>query len=317
MNGTSDRTHEIEDLCDSWLATAMPSEGGGLTIGVATEQFRLRNNGIQFHELRYSELRAACLGLTKVLLHPGLNTVVDLDHKLFWSWCGELFAGSKSSYFGDDEREIKELFGLACRASLAGVYRPDKRGWEEQRDRTAAMEPNARELMHRGHTVLVYLALPLLEAMLKKACHAYVRYDGSVGAQFSVPRGKDRHQYDVGGRISSVRDLLWLLHEEVADLDLVDALDSQRSQIARLEPEKDPFDVLFRWRNSSLHGETSLPTIGGTVFNTAILVALDAVATDYESLRDRVVDQVRWEAQTVQLSASGYRSPWSYYPPYW
>jgi hypothetical protein len=71
--------------------------------------------------------------------------------------------------------------------------------------------------------------------------------------------------------------------------------------------------VLFRWRNSSLHGETSLPTIGGTVFNTAILIALDAIAADYESVRDRVIHHVRWEAQ----AAGGHRSPWLYYPPYW
>jgi hypothetical protein len=50
---------------------------------------------------------------------------------------------------------------------------------------------------------------------------------------------------------------------------------------------EDPFDVVYRWRNSSLHGQASLPTIRGTVFNTAILVALDAISADYDSMRDR------------------------------
>jgi len=316
MNEADDRSMEIQTLCDSWLAAATPSEGG-LAIGAATEQFRLRNQGIHFHELSYGEIRAACLGLTKVLLHPGLNTVIDFDHQLFWSWCGELFAGTNSNYFTSDEREIKDLYGLACRASLAGVFRPDPTGWEKQRERTMVMEPNARELMHHSHVVLGYLALPLMEAIVKKACHNHVRYDGIVTAEFSVPGEADHRRYDVGRRISSVRDLLWLLRENVAGPDLVAALDSQRGQIARLEPQTDPFDLLFRWRNSSLHGETALPTIGGTVFNTAILVALDAIAADYESRRDAIVDQVRREAQMAQLSGGGYRSPWSYYPPYW
>jgi hypothetical protein len=102
------------------------------------------------------------------------------------------------------------------------------------------MEPNARELMRHGHAVLVYLALPLLEAILKKVCGAYVSYDGSVRAQFSVPRKRDRRRYDVGGRISSVRDLLWLVHEAVAGPDLVDALDHSGARSHGLSPIRTP-----------------------------------------------------------------------------
>jgi hypothetical protein len=289
--------------------------GGDTVIGPETAKHRLLENGIVFHELNYAELRAACLGLSQVLLFPNLNTFIDSDHQVFWSWCGELFARHHltGTYFTRDEREISQLFGLACRASLAGIVPPGT-SQQDFMQKFDAMEPNARELVVHGHDVLVYLAFPVLEAILKKTCGAYVQYDGEVLAPFTVPSKLGRRSYTVGKRISSIRDLLWLLYEEVANDDLVDGLDTLRAHIALLEPSRDPFDVLFRWRNSSLHGEESLPTIGGTVLNTAILVALDAISTGYESFRDSVIEYVRHELATAQLP--GRRSPWSYYPPW-
>jgi hypothetical protein len=247
-----------------------------------------------------------------VLLRPGLNTIIDHDHELFWSWCGELFAGTKATYFMDSEREVKELFGLACRTALAGISAPGRAGWEEQRDRITQMEPNLRDLVTRKHVVLVYLTLPLLEAILRKTCSQFVAFDGEVRSAFH-PRSRS-DPYRVGQRCSSMRDLLWLIYDDVAGAEVREGLDFVRRHLSELEPGKDPFDVLFRWRNSSLHGETSLPTVGGTVFNFAILVALDAIAAEYEALRDQIMEQVRWEAQTA---SSDFRSPWSYYPPYW
>jgi hypothetical protein len=129
----ADRSQEIERLCDAWVAAATPASGG-LQIGEGAERYRLLANGIAFHDLTYAELRAACLGLARVLLRPGLNTVIDFDHMLFWAWSAEIFAGSAATYFDDAERESKELFGLACRAALAGTYRPDDQGWKENRD---------------------------------------------------------------------------------------------------------------------------------------------------------------------------------------
>jgi hypothetical protein len=71
---------------------------------------------------------------------------------------------------------------------------------------------------------------------------------------------------------------------------------------------EDPFDVVYRWRNSSLHGQASLPTIRGTVFNTAILVALDAISADYDSMRDRALENVELLARDGSLIAVSYSS---------
>ena len=38
-------------------------------------------------------------------------------------------------------------------------------------------EPNTQALVQDAHTALVYLSFPLLDAILKKACGAYVQFD--------------------------------------------------------------------------------------------------------------------------------------------
>lgn len=278
---------QIRSLCQSWLnATALP--GGGFAIGGGSEKFRLLNNGIVIHELDHDGLRAACLGLSTVLLMPGLNTVIDWDHRWFWSWCGELLC-SGSEYFSQDDHEIKELLALCVRASLAGSYRPDQQGWEQQRDQSVAMEPNSREWVTQAQSALGYLAFPLLEGMLKRQCAAFVAMSGEVLQEFEVPapEGKTR-TYKVGRTCSSLRDLLWLLHAEVAGDDLRDDLNEQRSHLAAFsDNQQGGFQVLYQWRNGSLHGSASLTTIGGTVLNTALLIALAPLREGYEAIRRR------------------------------
>src|SRR5215217_116395 len=80
---------EIEKLCDDWC-TASITPAGGMAIGANTEKFRLLANGVNFHELSHEQLCAALIGLSKVLLRPGLNTIVHQDHSALWAWCGEL-----------------------------------------------------------------------------------------------------------------------------------------------------------------------------------------------------------------------------------
>jgi hypothetical protein len=308
------RASEITALCESWVAAATAE--GGIAIGSATEQYRLRNNGIYFHELDYGSIQTACLGLSRVLLHGGLNTVIDWDHRWFWAWCGEIFAGRTGmeggAYFGGAEGEIRQLFGLACRAALAGVFNSnDPDAWERQREQRQHAEPNAQALIDESQVVLVYLSFPLLEAISKKACGTYVDADGRVIAPFSVPG----RSYRVGARCSSVRDLLWLLHDDVASDNLRSALDLQRQHLQGLDSSVDSFGLVYDWRNSSLHGSAHLPTIGGTVFNTAILIALDGVAAHYGDLRDAALGQIAHSRSAQALGVS--HDPFSFYPPYW
>ena len=162
--------------------------------------------------------------------------------------------------------------------------------------------------------ILVYLAFPVLEAILKKTCAQFVDYDGRVVSSFDVTRSDGGvHSYRSGGRCGSIRDLLFLLHQRVASAELVRALDYLRRHLQSLDA-RDPFDLLYDWRNASLHGQTSFPTIGGTVLNTALLIALDSVKDDYERIRGETRERVDRDVEGARVA--GLQSPWSFYPPY-
>lgn len=309
----------IRQLCDTWINAAQQPEGG-FAIGGATEQYRLHRNGISFHALSYDEIQAACTGLSKVLLFKGLNTVIDLDHQLFWAWAGEVLLSPRSSFFANEEIEIRQLFETCIRAALAGVTPPpqSREDWERQRELSELVEFNTRQLVLNAHLALAYLAFPLLEAVLKKVCHKYVDYSGNVVTAFNVPRsGGGVRQYVPNdpqkGRCSSLRDLLFL-YETVSDVDLRPRIDEMRQQISGLGKSADPFDLVYSWRNDSLHGRTSFRTIGGTLLNLVVLIAFNQIRSDYSSRRDLIWENVQRDMGMFRFT--GHRSPWSYYPPF-
>jgi hypothetical protein len=307
----------IAKLCDDWCA-ASATAGGGIAIGSNTEKHRLLVNGVVFHELDHAALCAALAGLSKVLLLPGLNTIVDHDHFAFWSWCGELLLNPRANLLPRDQHEFKSLYETAVHAALANCRRPTstREEWEAQTQAAELQPHHSKLLLRESSLVLAYLAFPLLEAVLKRACHAFVSLDGSVIARFSVPnRQGNARTYDPLGtyrdqQCSSLRDLLVLHHAQVAEPGLKLLLEELCSHIARLDGSQDPYDLVYRWRNQSLHGTTNFQTIGGTVLNLSLAISLFEIRTDFEQRRLKALEHCRWEAQ------SGHRSPWSFYPPY-
>jgi hypothetical protein len=284
-----------------------------MAIGANTEKFRLLANGVQFHELDHDALCAAFIGLSKVLLRPGLNTIIDQDHFGLWSWCGELLLGPRTQLFPLDQYEIKSLFETALHSALARCRRPvaSKEEWQEQ-NRINDLHPHhAKQLLLKSSVVLAYLAFPMLEAVLKRACSAFVSLNGLVVSSFTVPnkQGKPR-QYDPQRQCSSIRDLLLLHYTFVAGARLKALLDQFRGHISVLDGTQDPFDLIYSWRNQSLHGSTKYQTIGGTILNLALLISLFEIDQDFEQRRLLALQQCQWEAQ------SSHKSPWSFYPPY-
>ena len=234
MNGpTPSKVAHIVHLCDSWAGAAQ-LPGGGIGIGGSSEQFRLLRNGIAFHALEYDELRAACLGLGRVLLLPGLNAIIDLDHIFLWSWCAEVVLSTASPVFSGAEWELAQLCGACARAALAKA-RPavaSNAEWELHREQNKVIPFHMRQMAANAHLILAYLSFPLLEGVAKKTCRAYVEYDGTVRQPFSAPRafGKPR-QYPTGAKCNSLRDLLHLLHRQVASPSLAAALDDFRRHV--------------------------------------------------------------------------------------
>ena len=117
-------------------------------------------------------------------------------------------------------------------------------------------------------------------------------------------------QYNPNNICSSLRDLLFLHYDTVANADLVTKLDAFKAHFAELDDSVDPFDLLYSWRNQSLHGAAAFQTIGGILLTLAFLIAISELQDRFDEHRDLILKHCRWEAQT------GHRSPWSYYPPY-
>jgi len=111
---------EIKSLCEQWCSSVKTPDGG-MAIGANSEKYRLFANGVRFHELDHQALLASILGLSKVLLLPGLNTIVVDDHFGLWSWCAEVLVGSRSEYFSNEEHEMKSLFQASIRRAAVTI----------------------------------------------------------------------------------------------------------------------------------------------------------------------------------------------------
>ncbi|GAA1033326.1 hypothetical protein GCM10009557_34720 [Virgisporangium ochraceum] len=309
---TTSKADEITRLCEEWIkAASLPT--GGSQISYQTEQFRLMSNGIYFHELTFDELRVAILGLTKTLLLPGMNTVVVNDHYFLWAWCAELLAGAGTNYFSHTEFELKQLSIVCNRSALSGAVSPDRR--ERYADLLQDWQMGA--LLRDSHLILAYLSFPLLEGVLKKECSTYVSPSGEIQKNFEIEQSDGSlRKYRTGKRCSSLRDLLVLLNNEIADNNLQSDLDSLRRHLSSLASSgEDGFDLLYRWRNSSMHGSTSFPTIGGTLLAIVSLICLHSMSGGYEAARERAVARASRQRSAL---ASGLNAgtPWSFYPPY-
>lgn len=308
---------KIRELCDSWC-NSVQQPGGRIVIGGQSEQYRLLRNGLQFHELGFDQLVASISGLTKVLLLPGLNVIVDQDHFGLWSWCSEVILYRETHFFSDQEYELRKLFELCIRSSLVHCRKPpvNKEEWQQQVQIDQQLPHNSRYFLQESSLTLAYLVFPLLEAISKKVCSSYVAMDGIVTAKFNIPnRAGGIKEYDPNGRwnqkqCSSIRDLLFLIYLSISNYKLRKSLDEFRNHIATLDNSEDPFDVVYKWRNQSLHGSTSFQTIGGTLLNLVLLIVIHEISDKYDFIKNKTIEYCRWEVESEN------RSPWSFYPPY-
>lgn len=306
----------IKTLCNRWKDEAL-NENGSIMIG-KSEAFRLINNGIAMHELTIKELEVCCIELTQLLLLSGMNTIISEDHQWFWAWIGEIVNNRNINYFNkENEREIKELFSICIRSTLAGIEKPPRSHYESLERfnyrKAHPLEHNLNELNMNKSLILSYISFPLLEGILKKFCNEYVLLSGKVIRNFKVVRGSGYNKlYKNGESINSIQDLLLLVIQIVGDIHLVEDLNIILEHIAMLDKENtnDPCKIIYNWRNSSLHGETSYSTIGGTILNIVIIIILHSIEDTYNKHLSNILDDVRWNVETKCMSPS------AFYPPY-
>ncbi|MBB5457696.1 hypothetical protein [Paraburkholderia sp. Cpub6] len=317
-SGMPATAEQITRLCDDWLA-AVTQPGGGMAIGGASERFRLHKNGVNFHEIEFDALCAAIVGLTKVVLLPGLTTVVDADHQLLWSWCAEVLLCRRADVFQPEQSELRELLSTAIHCALVTARNPGLRpsDWHREALITQIQSVHVQELTANSLLTLTYLAFPVLEGLIKLKCTEFVDMSGRVLAEFEVPRrgGESgrlrayRPEQRGNGQCNSIRDLLMLYRARVAGEAAGRYLDEIFGRLVQLEDKPGP-DALADWRNSSLHGAGSFPTIAGTVMGCALLIATDGIAGQYVELRQAALDGLAARQRMPVRFGNTFYPPW-------
>jgi hypothetical protein len=232
-------------------------------------------NGIKFHELNFEELCAAIVGLSRIALRPSVSCVTE-DHISLWKWCRELLLNHKSNYFSQNQSEIRELTEAIFAAALAN----------ESHVPVEVVGMYNKTYLNKNHIVQSYMSFPFLEGILKKVCKSYVEFDGTIKQPFPKKNGG---QYHVGRKCSSLYDLLVLHYSFIADTDMVTNIDMIKANFTEIKPTETLFEVIYQWRNSSLHGADLFYGIGAFVINYAILVSLTDIKSDYNAQRQALL----------------------------
>jgi hypothetical protein len=147
----------------------------------------------------------------------------------------------------------------------------------------------------------------------------YVDYSGpgQVVQNFTVynPDGSPKHYAATGRwkRCNSVRGLLFLLYDNVADAELKGNLTIIRDHINKVTGAADAFDLIYDWRNSSLHGQTNFQTIGGTLLCFIDLIAINHMKNTYDQVSPVIWRPIPREMEW--LRTTGRRSLENFYPP--
>ena len=275
--------------------------------------------------LTFDQLRATLVELQPTLLAREGFTAVFGPELWLWSWVTEVLVGmpneeSPRRYIDHDGIESGPgfLLRLAIWSALADSRPPlsmGNEGWDETVQKNAEQEPNTRELLTNKTSVLAYLAFPLLEGVTKLRCSDYVDLNGNVRQRFKVGTREYDPAKPTAKRVSSLKDLLWLLHDYMADADEKHALESIRKSI-HAATGTDAFEQIYRWRNSQAHGSESLRAIGYTVYNLALLIGLHGIRERYDEIREDAQAFFVEVAEIVRRGTS-YWTPWHYYPPHW
>lgn len=302
---------EIQNIYAEWDAACVIRSEYGFNLCM-DESKTLLGLGLSVHNLSLAALGSALVGSCRPLLLPGFTTFILNDHLALWSWCGELLVGAAAWSTSTLRDDLQDLLKATLHASLARCQRPVKSKQEARAQfdqlRTA-LGHHAQSHIESSSLISAYLSFPLLEGVLKRACHSYVGMDGSVVTEFARA-DSSKPSYKVGKRCNSLNDLLTLHRSSVACSDLGMLIDKFRLHFETAHPGMDTFSRMYEWRNQSLHGTTHIKTIGALVLNYALLVAIFGLAPFFEDRRISALTHVS------RCANSGMGpSPLTMYPP--
>lgn len=299
------RIAQIENLTRLWHESTQRGDDGSC-IDENTECHRLSRNGIFFHELTYEELMAAIGYVTSTLLLPNLNSLTTTDHSHLIAWCQQIILDR--DHCSDrplEHRHYHKMSEICTRFELLDFYNKGDTGHSIEWLAITS---------ERG-MILACIAFPLLEAALKISCFDFVTIKGEIKKDFEISLidrndTEYKQKFKVGGKcISSLKVLLQLYHELVAPAPAKNAISIIKNSLAKLHPGKEPFNLIYEWRNSTLHGADSFSTISGTLLGLAFIVEISKEEHRYEELRKQTIEGCKFKSTNQNPMWYIYRHP--------
>lgn len=233
--------------------------------------------GVNFEKLSRNDVRALAVALTRVGIHPGMNSYVSEQHKMFWDATGKHLLDPPSLYFkenieGYEQEEIWEIDPL--RNLYTTVIMLHSGVWG-----IPAWHGGSTWHRARGVDPAEYLVYPLFEAVLKRELRDFITRSGKVLQTFDVkrPNGKPK-TYKKNDQISNIGHLCQFYQKQPAFAEISSDLEEIFNYIRSLYPGQNAVDVIAsKWRNPALHGDRQVGTARSVVLNLTILVSLSSI----------------------------------------
>ena len=307
--------NEIESIINSYVQCwetgenhfTMPNISGGIvdsplkisnTITICEQKYLVFIKGISIignFKWRYQIENLpfdVVLKLPAILLHSLKSQTVNYDHKVLWSWLGQLLLNTQMNRKGIDivsDKEFIDALILLIRVELASIGQPPSTPEIATLNKliSEVVKWNVQEMVRNNHLIALALSFPILERLLKIKCRKFVELDGKVISKFKIPAGKNRKEkiYHQNGIISNLNHLLLLYEEKIATDTVKHEINQFRIQLKTLFPDsEDPLSLIYTWRNNLLHGSSTKPFYDAVILNLLSLITLDSLSPIYEEM---------------------------------
>lgn len=269
----------ILNSCDQWRATVIQPDGSGIHND-ESRQLTLLRNGCVYQDLDIDGIQAVCVGLTDRLHYRNSGQYIDEDQRQFWKWSAKFFGTEEAkNIIGDNiYSHLKDLIfpTLFCNENpfLRAPSHPDPR-----------FNQFVKSLVRSHAQILSYLTFPLLEAVGRSNCSAYIDPDGLILNDLRI----DGRAYKSGKRCSSLKHVL-MLAEELSSNSFKHWHTRLKPVIQRITPSASLYEAIYGWRNEVLHGNDFVRYKNRVVLNIALLFLLEKCRTNYDAVANSASD---------------------------
>lgn len=142
-------------------------------------------------------------------------------------------------------------------------------------------------LLRSQPRILSYLTFPLLEAIARSICNAFINPDGTVINTFTI----DGRRYNAGQRCNSLKHAL--MQSESLSSQVFQGWHSRLENVVqRITPTAPLYTAIYGWRNEVLHGGDFVASKNRIILNLAILFLLEKCRNDYAELASKAKKKI-------------------------